>query len=322
MRLDLEQWREMASPFYEVYPREPVETAGVDIEVSEVNGLYLAEVATPSEMLVHDPSKNKQYDHEYLLFERFYEGGGDVEVGDSGFTVRPSRLHLIDMSQHYVSLKERSLSRGVCIPHALLGYERGAEPAFTSIDLNTPKGRLLDAAHNELLNTQEDVSNQDTAQIADSFVGLVRQLMLGKKEADGPVDDKDLPLTLLLQDYIAANLYDWDLNVDKLVRVFNVSRATLYRHFEQDGGVARYIRDRRLDRSFFELSLAEPRHGQVAAVARRWHFDNSKSFNRAFRERFKMSPSQCLASSAEQGSGAPSDQMRMTQQWLSRFRRY
>jgi len=321
MRIDLEQRRALAAPIYEVYPREPTKNSGVDIEIEEAEGLFLSKIATPAQMLVHDPATRKDVCHDYLLFERFFEGGGQAEVGDIGFDVVPSRLHVIDMSQRYVSMKKRSLSRGICIPHALLGYQRGEEPAFTSVELNSPKGRLLAAAHTELLNTHADRTAQDTALISQTFVGLVRQLMLGPKPGQAPTDDRDLPLTLLLQDYIAANLQDASLSVDTLATAFGVSRATLYRHFEQEGGVARTIRNRRLDRCFFELAGAQGGRGQVSAIARRWHFTDAKNFNRLFRERFGMSPSESLSTGVHPGSGAPLDQTRIVEHWLDQFRR-
>lgn len=320
MHLDLEQWRELASPIYEVYPREPVERAGVDIEIEETDGLFMAKVATPAQMLIHDPTIRKDVCHDYLLFERFYEGGGQAEVGDIGFDVSPSRLHVIDMSQRYVSMKARSLSRGICIPHALLGYQRGEEPAFTSVEMNSPKGRLLAAAHAELLNTHTDRTAQDAALIAQTFVGLVRQLVLGPRPGEAPSENRDLPLTLLVQDYIATNLHDPSLGVDTLAAVFDVSRATLYRHFEKEGGVARTIRNLRLDRCFFELAGAKPSRGQVSAVARRWQFTDPKHFNRLFRDRFGLSPSACLSTGAHPGSGAPSDQIRIVEHWLDHIR--
>lgn len=321
MRLDLEQWRELAAPIYEVYPREPTENSGVNIEIGEAEGLFLSKVATPAQILIHDPAIRKNVCHDYLLFERFFEGGGQAEVGDIGFQVAPSRLHLIDMSQRYVSMKERSFSRGICIPHALLGYQRGEEPVFTSVEIDSPKGRLLAAAHTELLNTQADRTAQDTALIAQTFIGLVRQLMLGPKPGHAPTDDCDLPIALLLQDYIAANLQDSSLGVETLATAFGVSRATLYRHFEQEGGVARTIRNRRLDRCFFELAGAQPGRGQVSAIARRWHFTDPKHFNRLFRARFGLSPTESLSTGVHPGSGAPSDQIRIVEHWLERFRR-
>ncbi|MCR9139821.1 MAG: helix-turn-helix domain-containing protein [Alphaproteobacteria bacterium] len=320
MRLDFEQWQELASPFYEVHPREPKEDSRVDIEIDEFDGLFLAKLASPAEMLVHDPQTRKDACHDYLLFERFYAGGGRAEVADVGFDVTPSRLHLIDMSQRYVSMKDRCQSRGICIPHAALGYARGEEPVMTSVALDSPKGRLLAAAHAELVAVQADGTAEDAALIAQTFVGLVRQLMLGPEPGNAPVDDRDLPLTLLLQDFVATNLHRPDLDVDTLTSAFGISRATLYRHFENEGGVSRFIRNRRLDRCFFELAGAKAERGQVAATARRWHFTDATHFNRLFRARFSISPSACLSTGIRARSGAPSDQMGIVTRWLDRIR--
>lgn len=321
MRLDLEQWRNLSTPVYEVYPNEPVESAGVELDIGFFDELLFSKIAAPAQMLVHDPATRNEMCHDYLLFERFYKGGGHAEVADIGFDVAPSRLHLIDMSQRYVSKKRRSLSRGICIPHAALGYIPGEEPAIATVDLASPKGRLLAAAHAELVTAQSDTTAEDTALIARAFVGLVRQLMLGSKPREAPVDDRDLPLALLLQDYIATNLHRPDLDVDSMASSFGVSRATLYRHFEKDGGVARHIRNRRLDRCFFELAGAKAQRGQVASVARRWHFSDATNFNRLFRDRFGISPSECLSTGSLPGAGAPSDQARIVEHWLERYRR-
>lgn len=321
MRLDLEQWRELASPIYEVHPREPEPHAGVDIEIGETDGLFLTEVTTPAQMLVHEPKLRTDVCHDYLLFERFYSGGGRAEVGETAFDVAPARLHLIDMSQRYVSMKARSRSRGVCIPHAALGYAPGEEPAFAALDLDSPRGRLLAAAHAELMAAQADAVGEEAALIAKTFVDLVRQLMLGPgQRRDAPGDD-DLPLALLLRDYVATHLHRPDLDAGLLASAFGISRATLYRHFDVEGGVARAIRDRRLDRCFFALAGAPAERGRVAAVARRWHFADPTHFNRLFRERFGMAPSECLSTGSHPGSGAPSDQIRVTQHWLDQVRR-
>ena len=320
MKIDLEQWRELASPFYEVYPNEPAERAGVDVEVREVDDLFIARIATPSQVLVHDPATRKHVNHDYLLFERFYAGGGRAQVGETGFTVAPDRLHLIDMSQRYVSDKGRSFSRGVCIPHAALGYVPGERPPFISLGLDTARGRLLGAAHAELVAAQDDPGRDDAGLITQAFIALVRQLMLGQAPDDAAPLDRDLPLKLLMRDYIAANLHRADLDADSLAAGFGISRATLYRHFETEGGVARYIRDRRLDRCFFELAGAKPVRGQVVAVARRWHFKDPSGFNRIYRQRFGAPPSETLAPTTPQpGSGAPREQARIVDTWLDRF---
>src|SRR5262249_27356971 len=52
---------------------------------------------------------------------------------------------------------------------------------------------------------------------------------------------------------IALNLQG-ELSVDELCRRFQISRATLYRLFEPDGGLWRYIQDQRLHRAFQKLA--------------------------------------------------------------------
>lgn len=318
MRFDLEQWRDVASPFYEVYPHEPAENAGVEMDIEDYEGLFLAKIATPSQTLVHDPATRKGVCHDYLLFERFYSGGGHAEVADIGFDVTPSRLHAIDMSQRYVSVKQRSVSRGICIPHAALGYVPGDEAPLKSLVLDSPKGRLLASAHAELVTAHADKTAEDSTLMAQTFVGLVRQLLLGSGSGEAS-DENDLPLALLLRDYVATNLHRPDLDSDTLTAVFGISRATLYRHFENEGGVARYIRDLRLDRCLNELAGAKAAHGRVAAVARRWCFTDASHFNRLFRERFGISPSAYLSTGTQPRSKAPSDQSCIIEHWLGQL---
>ena len=150
MDLDLDQWRALAQPYYEVFPREPKESAGVTIEVTTVDTLLATKLLAPAQNLVHDPVNQKGICHEYLLFERFYSGGGKGEVGDMGFSLNPDSLHMIDMSQRYVSAQRRSSSRGILIPHAAVGYTPGDDPPVYSSALDSPSGRILAAAHEAL----------------------------------------------------------------------------------------------------------------------------------------------------------------------------
>ena len=316
MRLDLEQWRDLASPVYDVFPKEPEAQASVDIEVDEIGGLFVSKVNMPSQLLVHDPSARCSVRNDYLLFERFYAGGGKGDVGGTEFNVMPSRLHLIDMSQRYTSAKTRNHSRGVCIPHELLGFDPSQNPAFASLEIDTPKGRLLAAAHAEMLAARNHGLAEDAASLAHAFVDLIRVLMLGQSSAHGTRVGYELPLAVLIKDYVEANLHQPDLNADKLAAVFNVSRPTVYRHFDEKGGVGRHIRNARLDRCYFELSGAKSERGRVAAVARRWHFTNPANFSRLFRERFGLSPAECAKGQESAISSRIADQTRVVRDWF------
>jgi AraC-like DNA-binding protein len=69
-----------------------------------------------------------------------------------------------------------------------------------------------------------------------------------------------------------------------------MSRATLYRVFEQLGGVRRYIQQRRLKGAYQRLT--DPVHAseRIGTIAAGFGFGNDSAFSRAFRETYGMSP--------------------------------
>jgi len=68
------------------------------------------------------------------------------------------------------------------------------------------------------------------------------------------------------------------------------SRATVYRLFEAEGGLARYIRKRHLLRAFGELTSGQPPHLRIVDLALAHQFASEASFNRAFRRAFGIPP--------------------------------
>lgn len=68
------------------------------------------------------------------------------------------------------------------------------------------------------------------------------------------------------------------------------SRATVYRVFEAEGGLARYIRGQHLLRAFRELTSAQQGRRRIIDVAVAHQFSSEATFNRAFRRAFGMPP--------------------------------
>ena len=68
------------------------------------------------------------------------------------------------------------------------------------------------------------------------------------------------------------------------------SRATVYRLFEAEGGLARYIRRRHLLRAFRELTCGRAPHLRMVDLALAHQFASEATFNRAFRRAFGIPP--------------------------------
>jgi AraC-like DNA-binding protein len=89
---------------------------------------------------------------------------------------------------------------------------------------------------------------------------------------------------------IDAQLSNPQLGPEMLVLQLRVSRAHLYRTFAGDGGIAAFIRQRRLDASFYSLSNDRNDRRTIGEIARQLGFTSSGQFSRAFRQRFAIAP--------------------------------
>lgn len=105
--------------------------------------------------------------------------------------------------------------------------------------------------------------------------------------AQAPGPSRHPRLDRILQ-CIESHLCDPELGTDFLLRRFHVSRPTLYRMFSPLGGVARYIRERRLQAAW--ARLREAPHCTITFLLYDLGFESERQFQRAFQTHFGMSP--------------------------------
>lgn len=86
-----------------------------------------------------------------------------------------------------------------------------------------------------------------------------------------------------------------DLCVDLICARSGWSRATVYRLFRAEGGLARYIRERRLHWAFQELMAAGPPRRRILDLAVDCQFASEATFCRAFHRLFGVPPGEARA---------------------------
>lgn len=98
--------------------------------------------------------------------------------------------------------------------------------------------------------------------------------------------------------YIDAHLADPRLDSAGIAAGIGASRSSLYAVFADEGGVARFIQQRRLDR--LRAALRRTDDGRPVSVLARAHgFADESAFNRAFRAAFGMPPGRYRAALRE-----------------------
>lgn len=95
-------------------------------------------------------------------------------------------------------------------------------------------------------------------------------------------------------DFIEERVRAMDLpvNIDSVARAGGVSRATLYRAFDGEGGVTRYIQDRRLHHARSVLRRRQGAKPTIADISHRYGFASPSHFSRLFRARYDYSPNE------------------------------
>ncbi|MET0541666.1 MAG: helix-turn-helix domain-containing protein [Variovorax sp.] len=92
-----------------------------------------------------------------------------------------------------------------------------------------------------------------------------------------------------IRQYMEDHLSEEDLGADSICAHFRISRSTLYRLFEAEGGVLNYLQDRRLVR-IHGLLASPTQRSYLGRIAADNGFKSATHFSRAFRAKFGYSP--------------------------------
>ena len=126
-----------------------------------------------------------------------------------------------------------------------------------------------------------------------------------------------------IQIFIERHLTNPSLSADMIMRHFALSRSALYRLFEPIGGIAEYVRERRLKLAYLKLTSVGTSRGSVAKLAYATGFASENAFSRAFQQRFGLRPSEAIRN-ADAGIRLKSDlgagDDNWMQDWLDRLR--
>ena len=314
----VDEWQDITRVVYDIRPLGDSSSFFAAIDAKWFDRMICTEVRFSAQEFSHNPARIKGVNHNYLLYERYFSGSGRGMVEDTPTHVDAKSIHLIDMSRHYRSITSDVITAGVCIPHDLVGYDPTRDPPYLTVPVDTPQGRMLDAAHHEFRGMVAQ-DHPEMGDIASAFSTLVKLLMLKTADTrrDTSSDTEGRPLLRpLLRSYIASRLDDINLAPETICREVGLSRTVLYREFSEDGGVMTFIKDRRLDRCFAELMATPARRGAVRQVAERWGFHHPGNFHRCFRDRFGMSPSDCLEHSMVEASRKPGATYHPIHEWM------
>ncbi|MGD9924928.1 MAG: helix-turn-helix domain-containing protein [Pseudorhodoplanes sp.] len=276
-----------------------------------VTGFHLGEglifrSASVAHHLRRDSALVRRSGIDHILIEHQTVGRRSGEFGGHNVDIRPGDVSIIDLGRPVVA-RDRDFARtSLIVPrdqlprhirdrdlHGLVFNEARRETQMLAALLERMMQRSAQADSSDM-----DSSMQAVFTLVDAAAGSAQTRLAEALRGAGPV------LFQIAQGYIDARLTSRTLTAETVANAMNLSRATLYRLFENHGGVRTYITARRLDRCF-EIFRRTRGPVSIGEIAFAHGFNSEAHFSRAFRFRFGMTPRDAVQLA---GSDAPPEE--------------
>ncbi|WP_245330570.1 helix-turn-helix domain-containing protein [Bradyrhizobium sp. AS23.2] len=224
------------------------------------------------------------------------EGEMRFSSGRREVTLRPGDIVLLDMAQPNRTVLRASGGRthltAIILQRAMLA-PRLAHPdsaTATFLPSDHPHARLL-ASHFAALGLPAEREAGNVEITIEAIADLMAAAAGGTADITAGVERAERQLYLaMIKRHIANNLETHAITVEELCHHFQISRATLYRLFEADGGLAHYVREQRLNLAFRRLISPAAQDDRLIDLAVGMRFSSDSTFIRAFRRKFGVTP--------------------------------
>jgi len=269
------------------------------IEHHKETPLEVATLRTNAGHIVHRRRSGDWQDDRYcfLVMQR----SGRVQMmhqGTQAFELRSGELMLLD------SVLPCDMVISGVVDHASIYLDRSAlqnrlsleMPLFGKVSARNLCGQMLHTMVKQLLEQEQALSPAEGQTMQEVIVSLLAQALQGQDSVAGL--DGGEQMQQAARQLIEQQLDDALLAPSSLAQQLGVSLRQLYRLFEEEGGVSRYILQRRLARSAQDLQSPHCQHQSITRIAYRWGFTDSAHFSRAFKKQFACSPSEWRVGSA------------------------
>ena len=323
-------WRQVAGVFFDVALGDPEALAQfhIDMESHDLGGVVISRIAASAQTFRRSAFTIARTGFDHYLVQLYRRGGYVGHVDDDPIEVRPGDTCILDMAHTLHTFAEDFENITLVMPRSTLAPLVRAPQGLNGIVLagDSPRGALI-GQHLSALSAQAG------RLVPSELPALVQATAMLVAACAGPEADKraaqggraHAPSITLIRRFIELNLASDSLAPETLSRQFGVSRPTLYRLFEPYGGVATYIRRRRLERCFQEITAPAKDRRRIAEIAYGWGFRNEAAFSRSFRQAFGVSPREArLAGAARTGGLVPTAQegdkdLPPTTRWIRRL---
>lgn len=293
-------WREVTRPIFDVVSSDAGEPRlEGSVRLRAVGSMLVGNTAFNAQRYERDRRMIVQSGLDDYLIQILTSGWLKGDFGGRDVFAVEGDICILDLGQVLRSEVGAGSRRTISLPRAALAAATGHDNLHgTVLRFGAPLTRLITAHAETFAELGGGLSDLEAAAAQEALVVLIATAI---RDGDAAATfSSSTTLRARIIAFIDDNLGSPDLSVELILARFRVSRAHLYRAFAAEGGVAKVIRDRRLDLAFRKLTTV----ASLASIAETAHslgFSSANQFLRAFRARYGVTPSEAQASFFETG---------------------
>ncbi|MBP2316857.1 helix-turn-helix domain-containing protein [Azospirillum soli] len=297
-------WRDIVSVLFDVAvpDTDAVSAFRIKVDSYHLGPLLVGSVASNAQLFRRSPATIARSGVDHYFVQLYTQGGYAGEAEGHPIRLEPGDVSVLDLSQTLQTQAEDFSNITFVVPRPVLAPLLKNSDGLHGMVLSgrSGLGYLLANYMRTVYATVGSLTPEEGAGITQATASLIAGCFGPATEArEVAAVGQKKALFLAIKRYIDENLASPELTADLLVREFRVSRATLFRMFEPLGGLAGYIRDRRLFRCFAEITSPANAHRSIGDLAYNWGFGNEAAFSRAFRRAFDMSPREARSAATD-----------------------
>jgi AraC-like DNA-binding protein len=285
-------WPSLA-PVYRTIPIEPFDVVSDRLRLGQLTVTYCGMTGQRWE---RDASMLRSHDPDAMCAAITLAGEARGIMGEKAFRTGAGCVQFTDLTQPSAHVSSASHTILCAVPRALAA-QRGLDvSALHGLVLRSGAAAMLGPHLLGLRRAAPDLAAADAPLLERTVLDLlVLAVGASGREVSLPASGRAAAMLIAAREEIERRLESPSLTIANLCRALGISRTTLHRLFEPEGGAQAYIRTRRLEAA--KRLLADPGNMEpIYAVAERLGFSDAAHLSRLFRARYGLTPSDYRAS--------------------------
>ena len=286
-------WRSTIIPLFNASPvKKALPSENTFVEACSIDNCVMMHSYFDASLFLRDKKRIAHYDNDCVMLCLWLDGDNMVENSGIYTHIKKRGAFIVDMGKTIESISSNSEVLVAIFPKPMLQQFGINTNKLSGICIpgEDPRFEILRSTYMTTFKSSSKIKSKHAPQISRGLIALLASLIDDSNRTPEVSETLRHSIRSSMVEYIEKNIADPRLGVKMLLRAFPVSRSTLYTLFEPLGGVAQYIRERRLHQCYKLLSHPSHTNTKIKLIAESFGFSNSSHFCKLFKNHYNLTP--------------------------------